>query len=190
MAFDQGRGNRNSPWASLCLTPKDRVMILSAQRRHTARSCRPPRPETRTHNISSYSNIVPSIDNGDNEYGERERENASNEERNQTQQAIAMDADRSAKRLRGEEEQQSGEPPPALFGPEHPTLEKMHPTLEKMLLSSGYLEPFDLIRPLHVCKAARRGAVPKLKKLRSLLYQRAHEDVPWLALSSNDHSCE
>jgi hypothetical protein len=76
---------------------------------------------------------------------------------NQTQQAVVMDAGRPAKRLRGGDDQQS-ETPPALFGSEHPTL-------EECLFSSAYLEPVDLIRLLHVCKAARRATVPKLKKL-------------------------
>jgi hypothetical protein len=69
-----------------------------------------------------------------------------------------MNADRPAKRLRGDE-QQSETTPPALFGSENPTL-------EESLLSSGYLAPFDLVRLLlHIYKAAQRATVPKLKRL-------------------------
>jgi hypothetical protein len=101
--------------------------------------------------------------------GKKENDNETNQamqknDENQTQQAVVMDADRPAKRLRRGEDEQQSETPPALFGSEH------HPTLGEScvggsLLSLGYLEPFDLIRLLHVCKAARLATVQKLKSL-------------------------
>jgi hypothetical protein len=102
--------------------------------------------------------------------GKKENDNETNQamqknDENRTRQAVVMDADRPAKRLSVERMSSNRRRRRRHYLGPSTTRRWGKVVLGESLLSLGYLEPFDLIRLLHVCKAARLATVQKLKSL-------------------------